>query len=176
MFYGLFASDPSRRRGVSIVFRKSQEIIPYLGAQTMNTELLYKLYGPHTAPYAYRDNTHNIYTDGACVRGAAAMINQGASPEKNNAVFRDGKYFPLIVATRDIRNGEEIFVEYGRAYQMDEKRVQHLTRRMTQKEMKEVTKEYEKYRKYQAAQKMDERRKFQIGRTNIPPFIRGNSR
>ena len=93
-------------------------LCPYLG-EKVTTSCLNKRYAGHrVAPYSLH------YTDSACDRSLASMINalfgsdgHCKAASAHNAAFESrGKHPTLVVATKDIRDGEEVFVYYGREY------------------------------------------------------------
>ena len=121
-FLGLFACDTKSPRGV--VFRAGDVIAPYIG-HVITTRLLDALYpgGDEVAPYVLSlDGDKHV--DGACMRGVAALAND-AIPGSTcvddactvNAEFLEPRgSYPQLVATRDILDGDEIFVSYGQSY------------------------------------------------------------
>lgn len=118
-FTGLFACDRDKGNN-DIVFRKNDLIVTYVG-EILNQHQLNELYpDEETAPYAFM-MSNNKYVDGACVRGVGALAN-ACLPKRNpgcitNATFSVSRtHYPTLVATKTIRNGEEILVSYGRSY------------------------------------------------------------
>jgi len=124
-FYGLFAvGDPTE-----IVFDAQQDIVPYFGEQFRSASTLQKRYGDGTAIYGFVNHQTGVYTDGALWRGAAANINQASSATQNNAAFREHEPFDMIFALKPIYGGEEVLVDYGDAYEMDQEGVHYETRK-----------------------------------------------
>ncbi len=119
---GLFAYD-SKKGPDDIVFRTNDKVIEY-DAERVNLHTLDERYGEHnTAPYGMEvSKNKDIYEDGACERTAGTIANQGKTKRDNNCKFGIS-YNPLKVflkAKRNIRNGEEILVDYGANYRFDE--------------------------------------------------------
>jgi len=125
-FRGLFACDPKKDEG-EVVFTHKQMIIPYIGEQVSHEDVE-ALYGDdETIPYgviALSDDGDEINVDGGCMRGVAALANDvrgttcvgdGRCRINSKLVSGRGQY-PELVATRAIRNGDEIFVSYGEEY------------------------------------------------------------
>lgn len=128
-FVGLFACD-SNKTEHQVVFRKNQIIIPYWG-QKIKQRKLDKRYGEEetiTAPYAIqnrdqRGQTDNKFLDSACHRSAASDANSGKLRRNSNAIFWQPnlKTLPVIMALKDIYNGEEILAWYGSGYQLTQR-------------------------------------------------------
>ncbi len=121
---GLFAVLPNGHPN-DIVFRKHDVIIEYAGEVITEAELNQR-YGNYTAPYALQSKHH--IEDAACRRGAGAMVNH-ATGNRVNVYFNynlDTEHFELI-AKKNIRNGEEIFVNYGKVYRFNEENSQYST-------------------------------------------------
>lgn len=127
-FKGLFAYDyknPENKK--KIVFRKkkgrkqrsSDRIIRYIGEKLTKHQIdeRYSEYENATAPYAFKTLKKNSYIDSACKRGAGSFAN--TKPNAQNArLSRTGSLY----ATKNIKNGEEIFVSYGRQYKFKDAR------------------------------------------------------
>ena len=111
---GLFALDPSREEGF-ILFRPKQLIITYGGEQIDQRELNDR-YGEGTAPYAVEvSKRRGLYEDGACGRGVGANVNTFTRHQNARLGIGQGGATKLY-ATKVIRNGDEIYVSYGRGY------------------------------------------------------------
>eukprot|EP01031_Cornospumella_fuschlensis_P027632 gene27632-33370_t len=113
----LFAFD--RAAGPDdVVFRDGDRIAKYNG-QLINAQELEERYGGYTAPYGVKVNAREAI-DCACKRGVGALGN--TRPTANNATLsvntRDKT--ASVKASRTIRNGQEIFISYGRAYRFDD--------------------------------------------------------
>lgn len=114
---GLFVMDPSKAER-SIIFRPNQLIIEY-GGENIDLEELNKRYGEKTAPYGVEVKQDVKYEDAACQRGVGAISN--TYPRHQNAVLKKGRGDVIkVYATKNIRNGDEIYVPYGRGYRFEE--------------------------------------------------------
>ena len=111
---GLFAYNPGAPAN-SIVFRKDQVIIPYHG-ERIDIDQKDERYGHHTAPYAFQVS-NNDFVDSAAERGVGSLANT-RNGNQNGTITQA----PSLRATKVIRQGEEIFVSYGRTYRMNDGR------------------------------------------------------
>ena len=115
---GLFAIDPSTREPVR-VFEKGDKIIEYDGELIPHAELE-RRYGGYTAPYGVEVNkTRDLYEDGAIHRGAGTLANH-ATGARVNARLSVSRNHVVLIATKTIKNGSEIYLNYGRAYRFNE--------------------------------------------------------
>lgn len=116
---GLFVC--SNNHGANeIVFRKGDEICPYFG-EIINKKTLSDRYpGDTTAPYALQISK-NRFIDSACLQSIGAKANTASSGFRNNARFSISHKLPYarIVATGNIRNGDEVLVSYGSQYKIN---------------------------------------------------------
>jgi hypothetical protein len=141
---GLFVVDPKKEKG-EIIFRpKDREAIISYGGEVIDEDELNHRYGEYTAPYAL-EVKKDKYLDGACRRGVGSLINSGG--KRNNARLTvytntNGESIGNVRATKNIKNGEEIFVSYGNEYDMDES-TNHIT-----KNLGKLHFERYKYKKY----------------------------
>lgn len=114
---GLFASETNRRPN-AVVFETNAVICEYAGEIIRSNDII-KRYDYHNAPYAIRINK-NRYEDAALQRGAASLANH-QEYGIGNAVFRpfkrNNEFFMRLIATKPIRNGDEIFADYGQDYE-----------------------------------------------------------
>ena len=127
---GLFAflSPRERRaRGQGLrdrpVFRPREWIAPITGdlkpLQEINDS-----YEPHTAPYGIRKNAREGF-DGACNRTIGHTANTHRNRRRLNANIADRRgndnegYVMWLRATRNINDGDEVFVDYGDDYEFD---------------------------------------------------------
>ena len=117
---GLFAIDKTKRPN-AVLFHQNAVICEYNG-EIIDRNELNQRYNYHTAPYAIRIH-RNRFEDGALQRGIAGLANH-KTVENCNAVFRpfkaNGKYHMRLVAIKPIRNGDEIFADYGDDYIFDD--------------------------------------------------------
>ena len=110
---GVFAVDKSKALG-DPVFKKDEKIVDYDGERMTPDELTVR-FSDHTAPYTLDGDGWVV--DAACVRGAGAMINHPPKGARSNVQFMLVKGHNRVFALRTIRNGEEIFVNYGKEYE-----------------------------------------------------------
>lgn len=114
---GLFAH---RENAVpnAIVFKKNQTIIPYEG-EIIDAEELIDRYGQYTAPYGlqiYNDE----YVDGALRRGVGNIANQRPNHNNCRLVMDHRNHRAVLKATKNIRQDQEIFCDYGDDYHLPE--------------------------------------------------------
>ena len=113
---GLFARKPSATAN-AIVF-KPNEFIAYYDGQVINHQELLERYGQWTAPYGIKLH-HNQYEDAALSRGVGSLINH--SPRRANVRFSISANNKIkIIATKNIKNNAELFVNYGNEYNFNE--------------------------------------------------------
>ena len=119
---GVFAQLPGPARNQdpnAIVFQRGQNILPYRGDVITEAERG-RRYAQATAVYAVT-NEDGDYIDGACRRGIGTLINHNddaASVNVELVVEPDNTI--TIAATKDIKNGEELFLNYGRTYVLNQ--------------------------------------------------------
>lgn len=109
---GLFALDKRPAFANAILFRPKDTIITYDGESVTHDDLQ-RRYGDFTAPYAISEGRFAV--DSACKRGAGSLANYSRTTNARLTFSRTTKTFKLI-ATKNIRNGAEIFCSYGRSY------------------------------------------------------------
>ena len=121
---GLFAMNP-KLPSDAVIFKKDENIIQYTG-EIIDDEEKARRYEDKTGPYLLLQK-QDTYIDSAKVRGVASNAN--TYPSHNNAYFaldnRNNKVY--IKANKNIKNGEEIFVSYGRSYKLNEEGVEFKT-------------------------------------------------
>ena len=128
---GLFVSDKSKGPN-DIVFKKNDKIVEYNG-KIKTQEQLDEEYGNYTAPYAMNIRGTENVIDAGDKRGVGSLINH-KSRTQSNCKFKDTRQNHRtvgveIVATKSIRNGQELFVSYGDDYIIeDENEVRHSTK------------------------------------------------
>ena len=114
---GLFASDKTKGAN-DIVFRAGTRLIEYDG-ELVDRETLQHRYGDETAPYGIHIR-QDRFEDGALHRGVGTLVNQSPRATMTNARFGIGRNRIVLFTTKNIRNGQEIFVRYGNEYRFDE--------------------------------------------------------
>lgn len=128
---GLFADNGKRAPNRDLVFKRGDQIVRYFG-EVIDKKTLDARYGDFTAPYAitYEDG---IIEDAACKRGVGALVNQAIRKQDNNAELTSGvsqstgRHVAVLLAIKDIHNGDEIFADYGDDYVMNEAGVSYKT-------------------------------------------------
>jgi len=126
---GLFATNNTTNN--AIVFKPNQTIISYNGELITDMDLKER-YGELNAPYAVsidRGKNRNMIEDAACQRSTGSFANH-KPPSKANAKLSLSQSTGRVIlkATKNIRNGKEIFVSYGNLYKMNEPDVFHTTK------------------------------------------------
>ena len=126
---GLFALDRSRPHR-QVLFHANAIICEY-GGEILDEDEKDERYEDKTAPYAVRIN-RNRYEDGATERGVGSLANEPPRGRDANARLalynvRGGNGRVRLIAESPIRNGDEIFVEYGEEYGMAEPGVHYST-------------------------------------------------
>ena len=118
----MFAYDKSARRQNQVVFHQNTTIIDY-GGEYITAEELHKRYYNFTAPYT-AELKRNVYQDCGCDRSIGSLANTAPTTNQNNAIlvanYRSHPQKVVLQATRPIRDGEEIFVDYGDSYHLNE--------------------------------------------------------
>lgn len=120
---GLFAHE---NNGQNIVFHRNDKIVPYSGELVGNETILAR-YGSKTAPYGLKLSRLNNL-DGATRRGLGTLANHQQT-RKSNARFSVARNQEeaFLVATKNIRDGDEINVNYGSSYRIHEPGVRYST-------------------------------------------------
>ena len=122
---GLYASKTVKikeeviRSAEHLLFKKGEKIIEYVGDEINEQENARRYGTEKTAPYSLEVQNDKII-DGACKRGTASFINHKRSNQTNVRFSRgrDGKAY--LVADKNIYDGMEIFVNYGREYSLND--------------------------------------------------------
>jgi hypothetical protein len=132
---GLFAYDRTKEPN-EIVFKGARttrhskvsgdRICPYYG-EMLNTEQMDARYKHHTAPYGIEVKSGR-FEDGALERGVGSLINHKPRGQANCEFTVSGNPGRVFLrAVKNIRNGEELYVSYGRGYKLNERGVVALT-------------------------------------------------
>lgn len=135
---GVFAHDPkSKKDNLKIVFKKGQVILEYLG-EILDQNELERRYSSGTAPYTLKVKD-SVFVDAACERSISSIINHSTSKFANvefsyrldksrrSVSNRSGRVM-VIVAKKNIRNNQELLVNYGSDYVFDEPGTFHQTK------------------------------------------------
>ena len=116
---GLYAFN-KRAPPNAIIFRPNDIICEYIGEHLSDNELTERYGEEGTAPYATDSGIAGDNIDSALRRGVGALINHAIARQSickwrqnrnNNRVY--------IVATKNIRNNQELFINYGAMYNMN---------------------------------------------------------
>ena len=120
---GLFAFN-SKQNDNAIIFKSGDKICDYNG-EIIDEEEKERRYGNKTGVYTLQINNNGRYEDGAIHRGIWTLLNSPSGTQhKVNCRFSIGKDKKAhIVATKNIRNNEELFISYGRSYKFNESNV-----------------------------------------------------
>lgn len=115
---GLFAFDNTAPdNNNNIVFKKNECLFSYLG-EVITRDTLDERYGQpdaeqHTAPYAIElTKKSQEYEDAALHRGIGSLINHGTTSQANCRFSITKNNRIVIRATKDIRNGKELRINY----------------------------------------------------------------
>jgi hypothetical protein len=115
---GLFAMNPKEPAN-SIIFKKGETIIEY-GGELLDDEELDERYGEdNTAPYAV-NTKEDTNRDCACERSAGSSASTSAGHNNAKFALNRTRTEAKLVASKNIKNGEEIFVAHGRSYRLKE--------------------------------------------------------
>ena len=116
---GLFAAGDEGK----IIFKTGDRICMYNGQLLNDLELL-RRYREETAPYAielHKKDGEVQYEDAATRRGIGSLANHSRNKSKINArlsISRNNR--AQLIATKNIRSGAEILVDYGPDYGFDD--------------------------------------------------------
>lgn len=119
MGLGLFACN--RTDDNAIVFRKDDLVIVY-GGETITLATLHERYMRHTAPYGVEIRKDALFKDCAVDRCIGGHINHGTN-RVANCRFVPYRGEMKIRSVKNVRNNEELFVNYGRTYNQREQNV-----------------------------------------------------
>lgn len=122
---GLFAVDPMSSDNNDIIYKKGETIVKYFG-EIINLNELIERYADKTGPYVVQ-MSQNKYMDGAKKRGIGSLAN--TLPNHNNATLSVSHNSVSLKATKNIKNGDEILLSYGRGYKLNEDGVDFQTKR-----------------------------------------------
>jgi hypothetical protein len=123
---GVFVIDKTQPDN-AIIFRADDNICQYLG-QIINRDTLIARYDYKTAPYGIQLK-EDEYMDGALKRGIGTLLNHRNNPNCRFSVnFRATPNTVNIKAMRNIKNGEELYANYGTRYHFNEDDVEYTTK------------------------------------------------
>ena len=122
---GLFCIDPSRPPG-EVIYRAHEKILQYGGEVITHHQLEERYPGDVTAPYTVQ-NHRQMFEDGALERSPAAIINHKPRRECNCELITQRTNLCAVETIRPLRNGDELFCNYGRQYHLYEPDVSYRT-------------------------------------------------
>ena len=114
---GLFVDKPNTELG-EVVFKKDDHIVPYSG-ELIDSDELESRYGDYTAPYAVEMNK-SMYDDASVKRGIGSLINHKITKYTNCRFSISRQNRCNIIAEKNIKQGDELYVNYGRKYKFNE--------------------------------------------------------
>ena len=120
---GVFACNQKLPEG-AIIFKKNERICYYDG-EIISKEVLEDRYTKdYTAPYALEINK-NRFEDGATHVGVGALINHKPMSKSNCRLSITGgkNRKGQIIATKNIKNNTELFLNYGKQYDLNQEGV-----------------------------------------------------
>lgn len=131
---GLFAYSPNQGPN-DIVFRGPKpsrytinkvgdRIVPYMG-EKLTPRQADARYGEHTGPYVLLVDRNRV-DDGALHRGVGSLLNNKPHSQANCEFVKTQRGVE-IYARKNIRNNEELTVNYGKDYHLNEPGVQSST-------------------------------------------------
>ncbi len=114
---GLFVLNKREPDG-AVIIRNGETICPY-GGELIDKDTLEERYGNKTAPYGIQ-LSRNQYRDAGCARGVGSLINHDS--QRANVMYSVDQRAKTvsIKAKRNLKNGEELFISYGRDYRMED--------------------------------------------------------
>jgi hypothetical protein len=122
---GIFAVDPTDS-SQKIIFKPNDTIALYKG-EIIDKDILIERYAGKTPPYVVGINK-NRYEDGARYRGVGSIANTKAG--HNNATISVHNKYAKIKATKNIYNGDEVFLSYGKSHKLNELTVSQSTKKV----------------------------------------------
>lgn len=118
---GVFAIDTKKAAG-EVVFKAGVRVCYYDG-EIISEDTLVARYGDKTAPYGVQTR-RDTFEDGAVRRSIGSLFNHKPTRYTNSKLTTNNQGKALIMTTKNIRNGDEMFINYGRQYKMQEQGVQ----------------------------------------------------
>jgi len=126
---GVFATTASKYDEEEVIFEAGDEICRYDGEPVTEEELDARYGDDTTTPYGLRIGDSENFEDGALQRGTGSIINGTTRKKDANCEYVpvDDDTAVRVVATRDIVDGEELLVYYGKKFRFDEPGVRFTT-------------------------------------------------
>ena len=135
---GVFAID-IKKEANAVLFRPTPRGQPnrirpricFYDGEVISEATLLRRYGKNTAPYAVqtRKNNNSKFEDGPVRRSIGSLFNHKNSTGANCALSTNNQSKAIIVADKIIRNGDELFINYGNHYRFNEADVNTATNR-----------------------------------------------
>jgi hypothetical protein len=113
-----FAMNPKKPAN-AIIFKKGETIMEYGGELLDDEELDERYREDNTAPYAV-NTKKDTNRDCACERCAGSSASTSAGHNNAKFALNRTRTEAKLVASKNIKNGEEIFVAHGRSYRLKE--------------------------------------------------------
>ena len=126
---GLFAVDPFDSTHKHVLFKKGEKIAKYYGEIIDKDELINR-YEDKTPPYVI-GISNNRYEDGAVKRGIGSLAN--TLPNHNNATISIHNGYASLKCSKNIKNGDEIYLSYGKSYKLNQPNVNYETKKIKNK-------------------------------------------
>lgn len=120
---GLYCCDPLSSDSHEVLFKKGETIVKYVGELINHAELVER-YSHYTPPYVVGVSA-NSYEDGARICGIGSLANTNPGHQNATLSVYNGK--ASLKATKNIKNGEEIYLSYGREYRLHQPEVTYAT-------------------------------------------------
>lgn len=137
---GIFAWNPDMGKRDEPLFNKGDHVWDYEG-EIVSRKEEYERYGANTAPYSV-DLGYGSSIDGSCYRGLINLINHDRNRKNVEMNLYDGGV--EVRATKKIYHGDELFVDYGKAYRFTDK-TQHSTKSIDKKRATRLIKTKQAY-------------------------------
>jgi len=120
---GLFACDPLSSDANEVLFKKGATICKYFG-EVIDRDTLIERYSDKTGPFVI-GISNNRFEDGAKTRGVGSLAN--TNPHHQNASISVYNGRASLKATKNIKNGDEVYLSYGREYKLNQPGVEATT-------------------------------------------------
>jgi SET domain-containing protein len=122
---GLFALNP-KLPADAVIFQREQTVVSYFG-EILDIDEKEQRYETKTAPYSVGYSNDEV-VDSALVRGVASNANTNVGNQNTYISIDRHNHTVNIKASKPIKNGQEIFIPYGKNYKLNERGVQHSTK------------------------------------------------
>jgi hypothetical protein len=109
---GLFCHDPKNK---GIVFKKGNKICDYNG-EIIDNSVLNERFHNGNADYVVQ-LYNKLYEDASLRRGIGSLSNRSKHVNARLSIKKNNQ--AQLLATKNIRHGDEIYIGYGRSYRLD---------------------------------------------------------